>query len=373
MIRKNRLVKFTQDLIRINSENPLHDESAIGEFVLRKLKEAKLKVRVYEFKKNRINVLAYLKGKTDKTLIISPHLDTVPAGSGWKYSPFSGAIVNGKIYGRGASDCKCNVAIGLEAIRSIAEDGIVPPCNIIFAACADEETGSKYGIIPLLEKKIINPDAALILDADEFNIITHQKGLMHFKVGVFGKSAHGAYPERGINAIELSARIISQLKKHKFKYKSHSLLASPTINIGKICGGQKVNIVADFCEFDVDLRYLPGMRKSEIIEDVKRIIRKYAKSFRIEFQDIQESYAISKSHALVRKLLDAAVITKVKAEIKGSEGATVITFFRQRKIPAIGFGCGSCGCAHSNNEYVKITNLYKGANILETFLKNYIA
>lgn len=373
MIRKKRLVKLTRALVRINSENPLGDESAIAEFLSRELKKAKLKIRVYEFKKNRTNVLAYLKGKTGKSLLISPHLDTVPAGSGWKYNAFSGKIVNGRIYGRGASDCKCNVAIAVEAIRSIAEDNITPPCNIIFAACADEETGSKYGIVPLLEKKIINPGAALILDSDELDIITHQKGLMHFKVGIFGKSAHGAYPERGISAIEISAQIISRLKKHKFRHKFHPLLGSPTVNIGKICGGQKVNIVADFCEFEVDLRYLPGMREKKIIEDIKKIIRKYARSFRVEFKDIQEPYAIDISHALVRKLSDAAVFNKVKARVKGSQGATVITFFRQRKIPAIGFGCGSSGRAHSNNEYVKISNLYKGANILETFLKNYIA
>lgn len=373
MISKPRLIKLTQDLIRINSANPPGDESKIAQFVKSQLQHSGLKAKIYEFKKNRPNVLAFFRGRLDKTLLICPHLDTVPAGSNWRYDPFAGVVKSGKIYGRGATDCKGNLAIALEAIRSLSQENIKPQCNVLFVAGADEETGSKYGLIPLLEKKIINPDFALVLDSDEFNIVIAQKGLMHFKVKVFGKSAHGAYPERGINAIEASSRIIGVLKEYEFKYRPHPLLKSPTINIGTICGGQKVNIVADYCEFEADLRYLPGMDKDNIISVLKNIIRKYAKKFRIEFSDIQKPYTIDKKHILVRQLIEAAEDSGVCVKVKGSEGATVITFFRQRNIPAISFGCGSSFCAHANDEYVEISSLYKGAKVLEGFLKKNLA
>lgn len=370
MVKKERLVKLTRNLIRINSENPPGNEVIIAEFVKRHLEKSGLKTKVYEFKKNRTNVLAFLRGRSDTTLLVSPHLDTVPAGKNWKHRPFSATIEKGRIYGRGATDCKCNLAIVLEAIRSLCEEKIKPQCNLLFVASANEEAGSKYGLIPLLEKKIISPDFALVLDSDEFNIVVAQKGLMHFKVKIFGKTAHGAYPERGINAIEISSRIICALKENKFKYKAHPLLKGPTVNIGKISGGQKVNIVAGYCEFEVDLRYLPGMDKDEIISKLKKIIAKFTKRFRIEFEDIQKPYTIDKKHPLVHSLTAAAKEIGIKPQIKGSEGATVITFFRRHNMPAISFGCGNSGCAHTNDEYVQIDNLYKGAKILEVFLKN---
>lgn len=369
MISKQRLIRLTRDLIRINSENPPGDESKIALFVKRHLEKSGLKPKIYEFREKRLNVLAFLQGTINKTLLISPHLDTVPAAKGTKHGSFSAKIEKGRIYGRGATDCKCNLAISLEAIRSIREEKLKPRCNILFVASADEETGSKYGLIPLLEKGIIKADYALVLDSDEFDIVITQKGLMHFKVKVFGKAAHGAYPDRGVNAIELSSRVICALKEHKFNYRAHPLLKQPMVNIGKITGGEKVNIVADYCEFEVDLRYLPGMDKNKIISAVKRIIRTYAKKFKIEFNDIQKPYTIDRSHPLIHSLYKAARAVKVTPKIKGSEGATVITFFQGRGIPAVSFGCGSSGCAHANDEYVKIDNLYRGAKILEVFLK----
>jgi len=371
MIIKDRLVELTRDLIRINSENPTGNEAMIADFVGRRLRDAGLKVRTYEFKDKRVNIVSRLNGRLKKTVLISPHLDTVPAGSNWKYGAFKARIFNGKIYGRGASDCKCNLAIAIEALASLKEDNIKPGCDVLLAATADEEAGSKYGLIPLLKRKIINPDYAVILDSEELNIITTQKGLMHFKVSVPGKSAHGAYPGRGINAIELSSAIILDLKRYKFKYTKNPLLKGPTVNIGTICGGEKVNMVADFCSFSVDLRYLPGMKKRPIINAISKIVKKHSRGARIEFSDMQEPYSISKSHPLVKNFIGALKKEKIASKIKGSEGATVITFFQDRNIPAISFGCSSSGCAHSTNEYVKTDNLLKGARVLERFLKNF--
>lgn len=369
MIVKKRLVRLTQDLVRINSENPPGNERKIAAFVKKYLEAIGLSPKIYEFKERRDNVLVFFRGSTNKTLLITPHLDTVPAGLNWKSAPFSGEIKNGKIFGRGATDCKCNLAIALEALRSLCKDGIKPQCNVLFAACADEEAGSKYGLIPLLKKKIINPNYALVLDSDEFKIITAQKGLMHFKVKIFGKSAHGAYPERGINAIEIASRVICALKEYKFNYTAHPLLNKPTVNIGKIFGGEKVNIIADYCEFEVDLRYLPATHSGEIISELKNIIKKFSKKFRVEFNDIQKPYTIDEKHPLVKSLIEAIREVKIKPQIKGSAGATVITFFKARNIPAVSFGCGSSACSHGSNEYVKIDNLYKGARILERFLR----
>ncbi len=370
MIDKKRLVRLTQELIRINSENPPGDEVTLAAFVARFLKKNGLRPKIYRFFHRRDNVLAVLKGRTDRQpLLITPHLDTVPAGRGWKMGPFSGQIKQGKIYGRGATDCKGNLAVALEALVSLKEDGFKPENDVIFLATADEEAGSGKGLVPFLEKNIKRPRFALILDSDEFNIITAQKGLIHFKVKVSGRKAHGAYPERGINAIDKAIELVTVLKKYRFSYRRHRLLKPPTVNIGTIRGGDKVNMVADWCEFEVDLRFLPGMKAEKILSDIRRIFNRLGVLYKIEVNDIQEPYEIKSSHPLVRCLTKAGRGIIQAPEIKGSEGATVITFFKKRNIPAVATGYGSSGCAHATNEFVRINDLIRGAKTLERFIR----
>lgn len=371
MINQKRLTKLIQGLIRINSENPPGNETEIARFVRNYLEGFGIKCAVYEFAQNRPNVVSILKSnsKDAKTILISPHLDTVPAGKGWKFPPFSGLIKNGKIYGRGATDCKCNLAVAMEALSSLSEDKVKLNRHILFAATADEEAGSGLGLVPLLQKNILKADYALILDSDEFDIVVAQKGLIHFKISVSGRKAHGAYPWKGINAINIASDIIQDLKRYTFRYKKHPLLRQPTINIGTIQGGDKVNMVADWCTFEVDLRYLPGMSAKAILKDIKKLIARRAKKFTIEIDGQQNPYEIAKDHPLVLALSKAWRRHKPKAKLKGSEGATVITFFKEKNIPAVATGFGSQGCAHINDEYAEIGELCRGAKALEEFLK----
>ncbi|MFC1674860.1 M20 family metallopeptidase [Candidatus Omnitrophota bacterium] len=372
MINRKRLIKLTQELIRINSENPGGSESKIARFVNAYLRKLGLKARIYEFRPGRSNLVAFFPGRNkSKTLLLTPHLDTVPRGRNWHYAPFGAKIKNGLIYGLGATDCKGNLACGIEAINSLFEDGEVLGYNLVFAATADEECGSTWGLLPLLEKRIIKPDAAVVLDSNEFDIIVTQKGLMHLKVKVRGKRAHGAYPERGKNAIEIAIKIIDGLKRLKVRAPANKYLRSPTMNIGTIRGGDKVNVVADWCEFELDFRFLPGMPAEKLLKDLRRVIRKHAPGARIEMEAMQKPYAIKEGHSLVKYLVQAARHERLKAGIKGSEGATTITFFQKSGIPAVATGFGSKGCAHIPDEYVKINNLYRGARVLERFLKSY--
>jgi acetylornithine deacetylase/succinyl-diaminopimelate desuccinylase family protein len=369
MINKNRLINLTKELIRINSENPPGRELEIANFVLLIMRQVGFKIiKSYAFEKNRPNVIGVLKGKrSTKVLLLSPHLDTVPAGKNWKHNPFKPVLLQDKLFGRGATDCKGNLAVCLEVCRSLIEDNFKPKFDLIIAATADEETGSKLGMIKLLDKKILKPDFALILDSDDFRVIICQKGLIHFKVKIFGIKAHGAYPDRGVNAIEIASRVICDLKNLDFKFNKHPFLKAPTVNIGKISGGEKVNIVADFCEFEVDLRFLPGMKPGVILKHIKKIIRSRAKRFSLQVDSIQQPYEISKNHYLIKGLLNS----DRRFNLGGSEGATVITFFKKHNIPAAATGFGSSGCAHTADEFVSVDNLYKGALALEKFIKNF--
>jgi len=372
MINKKRLIRLTQALIRIDSQNPGADESAIAHFVKNYLRRLGVKVRLVAFKKNRPNVIAVLEGiNTKRSLLITPHLDTVPQGKNWRFPPMGAKIYQGKIYGLGATDCKGNAACALEAINSLVEDKVILGYNLILAATADEECGSGLGLAPLLEKGILKPDACLVLDSDDFKLIVSQKGLLHLKVEIQGMRAHGAYPWRGINAIGLAINILKEIEAIKLKFTANRYLKRPTVNIGTIRGGDKVNIVADWCEFELDFRFLPGMTEKPFLRKLRNIIRKYTPSFKIEIEGVQKPYAIAKSHILVSQIARAMRELKITPRISGSEGATTITFFQDKFIPALATGFGSGGCAHTADEYVKIGNLCKGAKVLENFLKNF--
>ena len=372
MVNKKRLTKTIQRLISLDSQNPPGDERKIAEFVGKYLKDLGLKIKTYTFSNKRVNVLATLKGKKRlKSLLLTPHLDAVPAGASWKTPALMAKIIGNRIYGLGATDCKGNLASALEAINSIVEDKVRLNYDLIFAATADEESGSVLGLIPLLERKLLKADVAIVLDADDFEIVITQKGLLHLLVRVTGLKAHGAYPWLGVNAISLAAKIITDLETQHQNPVKNKYLHAPTINVGTIRGGDKVNVVSDWCEFELDFRFLPGSSEKAILRSLRKTITKYVKNYKIEIQGIQDPYYIDPHHSLVSSLVSAMQSLGIKPRISGSEGATVITFFKAMNIPAIATGFGTEGCAHIADEYARLNNLYNGSRVLVEFLKKY--
>ncbi|MCX5694666.1 MAG: M20 family metallopeptidase [Candidatus Omnitrophica bacterium] len=372
MVNKKRLTVTIQKLISLDSQNPPGDERKVAAFVNSYLKNLGLKIKTYTFSRKRVNIVATLEGrKHARSLLLTPHLDTVPAGASWKTPALKAKIIGNRIYGLGATDCKGNLASALEALNSIVDDGIKLDYDVIFAATADEESGSALGLIPLLERKLLKADVAVVLDADDFEIVITQKGLMHLSVQLHGKKAHGAYPWLGVNAIDLAAKIIIDLKGQHKQYIKNKYLHGPTVNVGTIKGGDKVNVVSDWCEFELDFRFLPGSSEKEILRSLKKIISKYTKNYKITIQGIQAPYYIDPKHPLVNSLVSAMKSCKIKPRISGSEGATVITFFKAMGMPAVATGFGTEGCAHIADEYACLDNLYKGAQVLVAFLKEY--
>ena len=377
MVSKDRLVKLTQKVLSIDSQNPPGNEKAIGDFIVQDMKAVGLEVKVVSYKKDRPNVIAILKGSLPRkeaareALLMTPHTDVVPVGKGWKHDPFGKDVIGGKIYGRGASDDKGNLACAMESLRSLVEDGYRPRKDIILAATADEETGSHQGIKPLLQKGVLRPRLALVLDSVDFDTVIAQKGLFHSRIRVYGKKAHGATNWRGINAIEQSVEIIDRLKACQFAFKKHPLLNHPTVNIGTIKGGDKVNMVADFCEFSIDLRYMPGMDPKKVVAAVRKIAASVTKDFELEIDDLQIPYEISANDKYVKAFLASSRKVGAEPRLKGSDGATVISFFQHYGIAAFATGFGKSGTLHADDEYAEVSTLVKGAKALEVFVKDY--
>ena len=372
MINRQRLLELTKKLISIDSQNPPGNEAAIARFTGEYFSLLGASVRYFEPVRGRVSVIAEIKGRDKRKLLLTPHLDTVPAGRNWKHAPLKPVIEKGRLYGLGATDCKCNLACGMEALTSLHESGVALPFTIVFAATADEESGSVLGLEPLLKRGMLDVDAAVVLDADGFDIVVAQKGLFHVKVTVKGTRAHGAYPWRGTNAIDCAMEALARLKKRREHHARNKYLRPATMNIGTIRGGDKVNIVADWCEFELDYRFLPGTTEKGFLADLKKALAgSCAKGYEIELNGVQQPYSISEKDPLVVGLAAAMRRCARPVRLRGSEGATVISFFQQRGIPSVATGFGTAGCEHLADEYVEVKNLFSGARVVEEFLKGF--
>src|SRR4030067_978177 len=136
-------IELTQELVRINSENPPGNEEAIAKFIKDFLEDLKIQTEMIEFEKNRFDVVASIG--SGKGIMFNGHMDTVPLGGNWKYDPLGGKIVNGKVYGRGSSDMKGGIASILAAVKNLSKQSFKGKLLLTFVG--DEEDfgkGSEY-------------------------------------------------------------------------------------------------------------------------------------------------------------------------------------------------------------------------------------
>ena len=109
----------------------------------------------------------------------------------------------------------------------------------------------------------------------------------------------------------------------------------------------------------------------DILKKIRAVVKSEAGQFKIKVDDLQLPYEIDRKHPFVKTYLRTAGKMGCKAVVKGSEGATVMTFFKKHRIPAFATGFGAHGTAHTNDEYVFINSLFRGTKVLEQFIKEY--
>lgn len=343
-------VQLTQELVRINSENPPGNEKEIAKYIYDYLGDLKLPAELVKFEDNRYNVIMS-QGKGNG-LMLEDHMDTAPAGDSdnWKYDPFSAKIVGDKIYGLGTSDTKCGVAAILTAVKNAKGNF---KNKLLIALVGDEEAGlggSQYLIKN--RREIFNGVGYGVIADSSQAIMIGQKGLVHARFIFKGKSAHGSRPQDGVNAIVKASEFISKLNmlQKTFDAKKDPLLGRGTINVGKIVGGTKVNVVPDKCEVDVDRRLTWGETPSSALKQLQRLSK-------AEVKLLSEPRSAIKSSAdskLVRMLKDI----DNKLEIKTISGYTEMELYTRE----LGMKCVTCGAgehsqAHNANEFVRVSSV----------------
>jgi len=268
--------KLFLKIISINSENPPGRENWLAEFIAKFLKSRGFKIIEQKINNERKNIIA-CSGKPQETfLIFNSHLDTVPIGDSksWRYNPL-GEIKDEKIYGRGACDVKGSMSALIMAAIKAKKEGCK---NFALLFTADEESGNFLGAKKFaknLRKNFPNLKLLIITEPTNLRIGIAHKGVIYMKLSFKGKGAHGSTPNKGKNAIYSSLKAIAGILDYQNSRSliRSQLLGNPTLNIGKINGGTKVNIVPNYCQVELETRVLPNERNDQIIKKIRSITK----------------------------------------------------------------------------------------------------
>ena len=326
------LVHF-KELLRIDTTNPPGNERAATEYLARVLDAEGIPYQVVESEPTRASLIARLSGSGRKApLLLNGHLDVVPVErEHWRHDPFGAEEHDGCIWGRGAVDMKNMVAMSLMTLLTFKRAGVALDRDVIFAAVADEEAGSKHGARFLVEhhpdlvraEYVLNEIGAYTFyvgDAIFYPIQVAEKGICWFELTAHGTAGHGSMP-RPDNAVVRIARAIEALGTVRLPFHAvpvvetfvrglverapalaqrdapflvkpafarlflnvvrmqdpeqaialEALLrntASPTV----VRGGRKVNVIPSSASVLVDGRMLPGQTVDAFLAEIQRVV-----------------------------------------------------------------------------------------------------
>ena len=357
--------KLLYNLVSIDSTNPDYSKHAAGEEEIGNyIYDYFIKNNIDCIKQNvigkRNNIIAMFEGNEERILLCS-HLDTVYFNKNKIISP---TIKEGKMYGLGSADAKASLAAMIQVLIEIKKSNKRNIPTIYFAAVISEES-LHLGIKKLVEK-YNKFDLAIIGEPTKLNIGIAHKGCLRFKIKTIGKSGHGSEPEKGINSIIFMAKFIEKFNKgiiDKYKEKKHVLLGKPTINIGKIEGGNAFNVIPQECVIEIDRRVIPNEKPSEILDDFRNlasIFMRKNKSIDIKVEkpiDYVPYLDTEKEQSIIKETYKVIQELNNKSQILGLPYSTDAGYLSSLKIPTIVFGPGDIEVCHSLDENVELSQV----------------
>jgi succinyl-diaminopimelate desuccinylase len=210
-------------------------------------------------------------------------------------------------------------------------------------------------------------DAAFAITGEPTNlhIGVAAKGVLALRIMVHGKAAHSSRPWLGENAVLKAVDAFRAIQSLPFTRESSELFDSPSINLGRIEGGEALNMVPDACKMAVDVRYLPGQDPEEILEQIRSI-----EGIEIERSFIHPPVTVSRKDRHVQAMQEA--VARATPDIEtisvGRDGASDAVSFTQAGIPAVEFGPAGGG-HHGPDEWVSVQSLARYRRTLSDFVR----
>ena len=383
------LVRITQDLVRIPSVNPPGDYGRMTEKMVELYEAEGLSPVVVTAPKERVealgliwprsNVVARVEGtKGTPVFCLDAHMDVVAPGdeSLWSYPPFSGRLVDGRIYGRGAEDTKAHLAAQLIVYRSMKEVGISLQGDLLLTATVDDEIGQWPGMGYLVEEGfqehgLPKPDYHIAGEPTGVDLLgCLARGRLWYEFVLRGRSAHGGNPLEGVNAVKKAmdlARAVFDLELH-----SDPLMGKTTVNLGILQGGEAINVVPERCRITFDIR--PSRKKEvikQIMEQAVRELQAKDPDFVIESMRLlndRQTGGIGPEHHFVKTVRDVTRdITGKEVTATGNMGGYSSLgnayWTSTNGIAGIMYGGGDFSRAHSVDEYITVNELVETSKV----------
>lgn len=317
-------------------------------------------------------------GAGGPTIALNAHGDVVPPGGGWSCDPYGAEVRDGYMLGRGVAVSKSDFATYAFALRALKACGADLAGTVELHFTYDEETGGQIGPKWLLAQGVSKPDFA-ICAGFSYGVTTSHNGCLHLEVEVLGKSGHAAEPERGDDALEAAAAVLSDLYAYRKSLTAlqSSLpgIGSPTLVVGLISGGINTNVVPDRVVFRLDRRIIPDENGADAERLITALVRESARKMtgiRVEVRRILLAQPFVKRpgqehmvHAIGRNAREVFGL-----EI-GAHGVPIYTdarHYSEAGIPTVLYGAGPRTLEEANghraDEKLKLDELYMATEVI---------
>lgn len=358
-------------LVTVPSENPPGNEAEVAAVMASLCADLGLEVTEHETQRGRPSVVARWRGRRAdggaRKLTYCSHIDVVPAGDPrlWSVEPYGATVHDGAMHGRGTSDAKGPCAAALAAVALMRKMEIEFDGTLELVFVADEESGGFQGAAPLVASGEVGGDVTVVGEPTSLRVVRAQRGIAWTRITTRGKAAHGSAPERGINAIRHMAEIVALLDE-SLPDIYHPLLGRPTINVGLINGGTKLNVIPAGCTIELDRRIVPGEDEASAIATMEAAIARAKDRFpdleaELEVVGSGPPFEIDEAAPLVQAAVASVSEVGRIPEIVGFRGASDARFFADTGADVIVFGPGDIAVAHTANESIDLDELADGA------------
>jgi acetylornithine deacetylase/succinyl-diaminopimelate desuccinylase family protein len=369
-IDPDEVLRYARALIAAPSENPGGTEDEAADVANGILTDLDAEIRIVRSEEGRPSVIARIGSGARPTLAWNGHLDTVPTGDpeSWSSGPFDGAVVDGRLVGRGACDMKGPIAAALGAVSAIRRAGITLDGTLELHLVADEEHAGVHGTRVLRDEGLLDQDAAIVGEPTEMEIALAERGGAWVTAVAHGKAAHGSQPHRGVNAILAMSRFALRLDE-VLPAHVHPLVGTPTVNAATIVGGSAPNVVPDRCELEIDRRIVPGEDDPEaVLAPFHRLVDDLVAEqpdthIELTLREWTEAAETTGDSTIASVVRDAiAIELGAPPPFVGFTGITDARFYiNDARIPTVIAGPGSLSVAHTVNESIGVAEMVAGA------------
>ncbi len=403
--RREDLIALTADLIRIPTLNPPGENyREICDYLDHRLLKSGFDTRLIRAKDTpgdsekypRWNIVARREGtRSGECVHFNSHIDVVDVGKGWTTDPFGGALIDGKIYGRGACDMKGGLAASIIAAEAFIEVCPEYAGAIEISGTGDEESGGFGGVAYLAEQGYFDPSRVQhVIIPEPLNkdrICLGHRGVWWAEIETHGEIAHGSMPFLGDCAVRHMGAVVREMEDTLFPALALKRTDMPvvpegakqsTLNINSIHGGQSEGeadftglpspCVPDSCRMVIDRRFLIEEDIDEVQEEIRSLLEKVREGRENFSYDIREMHRVlptmtEKSAPIVQ------TVAKAIAETFGREAKYVVSpgTYDQKHIDRIGrlknciaYGPGILDLAHKPDEYVGVDDMIQSAQVM---------